>query len=209
MSAAFNATRFSFGSDLRAPPSATALSHAEIAGIEERARAEGREAGRREAEAAAQGRLATATERIEAALPALAAGLEARMAEIEAEAVRVALRVARTIAGDALAAHPLDAVATVAAEAFSHLRGVKHLAIRVHESLVEPVEAMTARMGRERGFEGRVIVLGEPDIEPGDARLEWADGGVLRERRQLEAQIARIGAELGLAAPTDTSPRIS
>jgi flagellar assembly protein FliH len=43
------------------------------------------------------------------------------------------------------------------------------------------------------GFTGRLVVLGDPDIAIGDARLEWADGGVVRDIRQLSADIdARI-----------------
>ena len=39
------------------------------------------------------------------------------------------------------------------------------------------------------GFTGRLVVLGDPDIAIGDARLEWADGGVVRDIRQLSADI--------------------
>ncbi len=46
------------------------------------------------------------------------------------------------------------------------------------------------RLAREHGFEGRLVVLGEPDMPPGDARLEWADGGVVRERARIEAALA-------------------
>ena len=50
---------------------------------------------------------------------------------------------------------------------------------------------MLKRLARERGFEGRIVVLGEPDIALGDARLEWADGGIVRERRRFESRDRR------------------
>ena len=45
------------------------------------------------------------------------------------------------------------------------------------------------RLAKERGFEGRLITLGEPDIAPGDVRLEWADGGVVRDRSRIEEAV--------------------
>jgi flagellar assembly protein FliH len=41
-----------------------------------------------------------------------------------------------------------------------------------------------------RGFEGRLVVLAEPDIGFGDCRVEWADGGLNRDRARIEAAIA-------------------
>ena len=48
---------------------------------------------------------------------------------------------------------------------------------------------LVKRLARERGFEGRLVVLGEPDLAPGDARMEWADGGVVRDRARIEAAV--------------------
>jgi flagellar assembly protein FliH len=93
--------------------------------------------------------------------------------------------------------------------ALRHLRGVPHLAVRVNDSLVEETEALLRRLARERGFEGRLVVLGEPDLALGDARIEWADGGIVRERARIEAAITQA---LGLdrldvsIEPTPTEP---
>jgi hypothetical protein len=38
----------------------------------------------------------------------------------------------------------------------------------------------------EKGFEGRLVILGEPEIVRGDCHIEWADGGILRDRKALE-----------------------
>ena len=40
-------------------------------------------------------------------------------------------------------------------------------------------------------------VLGEPDLALGDARIEWADGGVVRDRARIEAAVLDA---LGLSA---------
>ena len=72
---------------------------------------------------------------------------------------------------------------------FQHLRGVPHLVVRVNAALVEAVEAHVQRIARERGYEGRLVVMGEPDIAPGDGRIEWADGGIVREQAHIEAAV--------------------
>ena len=58
---------------------------------------------------------------------------------------------------------------------------------------------------RTRGFEGRLVVLAEPDIGFGDCRVEWADGGVTRDRDKTEATIAEIVRRY-IAARTPPEP---
>ena len=96
---------------------------------------------------------------------------------------------ARRIAGDALDAKPLATIGEAARTALQHLRGVPHLVVRVNDALVDEAEALMKSLARERGYEGRLGVLGEPDLLPGDARIEWADGGIVRDRTRIEASV--------------------
>ena len=36
------------------------------------------------------------------------------------------------------------------------------------------------------------MILAEPEIETGDCRIEWADGGVVLERAAIEAKINEL-----------------
>lgn len=194
-----NAKPFLFETDFRRPrPSADALRAAEAAAhAEAAALARGLQEGRVQAEAQVQGRLADAMTRLSLAAAGLLAQADAREAEREAQAVEIAVLVARKVAGDALDAAPLAGIGEAARAALQHLRGVPHLVVRVHESLVEAAEALVRRLARERGYEGRLVVLGDPETALGDARIEWADGGVVRERARIEAA---VGEALGLPA---------
>jgi hypothetical protein len=54
------------------------------------------------------------------------------------------------------------------------------------------------------------VVLAEPDIAEGDCRIEWADGGINRERGLADAAIGEavaryIGARRNLAGAHETS----
>ena len=202
--------RFLFDTDFRSPvampprdeaPDAEALAQARLR-AEEAAREAAREAaeaeayarglqeGRAQAEAQVQARLADALNRVATAAAGMIAGADDRDAAREAQALDFAVALGRKIAGAALDSHPVAAITEAAGRALQHLRGVPHLAIRVHDALVDETQGQVARLARERGYEGRLIVLGDPGMAPGDARIEWADGGVVRERAAIEAALA-------------------
>ncbi|MBX9930778.1 MAG: flagellar assembly protein FliH [Methylobacterium sp.] len=186
-----NARPFLFDTDFRRPDVGAAAEKEAAAAAEaaSQAHARGFQEGRAQAEHQVQARLADAITRLGLAAAGLLGQSDARDAEREAEAMAFAVALARRIAGDALDSRPLDAIAEAAREALQHLRGVPHLVMRVHESLLDDAEALVKRLARERGFEGRLVVLGEPDLAPGDARMEWADGGVVRDRARIEAAV--------------------
>lgn len=193
-----NARRFLFDTDFRRPEQSGAAvqAAAEIAEAAEQAHARGVQEGRAQAEAQAQARMADAITRLGLAAAGLLAQADARDAEREAQALEVAVMLARRIAGDALDAKPLAAIGEAARSALQHLRGVPHLVVRVGDALVDETEALVKSLARERGYEGRLVVLGEPDLMPGDARIEWADGGIVRDRSRIEAAVRDA---LGLA----------
>ena len=62
--------------------------------------------------------------------------------------MELALALARKLAGEALDDEPLAVIADAAAQAFQHLRGVPHLAVRVNDDLVEQVDALLAAAWR-------------------------------------------------------------
>src|SRR5215207_4574 len=190
------ASRFLFDNDFRRPGAAGSRAVAEA---EERGRAAGIAAGLAQAQTSLPARLAQAAERLAGEAGALLADAEARHARIEEEAVALALAFAQKIAGDALDADPLGPIADAARAALQHLRGVPHLAVRVNDALVEEVDAMLKRLARERGFEGRIVVLGEPDIALGDASSASDAGSRSRAaapRRKPKPQPDQIGTAM-------------
>jgi flagellar assembly protein FliH len=192
-----SATKFLFGTDFR-QPAPDAKHAAAVAEAESRGYMRGLADGQRQVEAEAQIRTAEAQAGVASAMESLAqavaillAGLDDHRGETEALAIDFALALGRKLAGDALAREPLSAIANAAAQTFQHLRGVPHLVVRVNDALIEAVDPMIQRMARERGFDGRIVTLGEPDIATGDVRLEWADGGVVRDQARIEQAVAQ------------------
>ncbi len=184
------ARRFLFGEDFRADPAPAADAPDPCAEAVATAYAEGVAAGRAEAAAETERRLAEALASVGSGLAAGLGRIEAAERAIETEAFGFFEALARALAGQALAEAPMAAFREAADTAFRHLRGVPHLAVRVPSALVEGADAMLGRMARERGYEGRVIVLGEDGLGPGDVRFEWADGGAQGDRQAVEDAVA-------------------
>ena len=105
------------------------------------------------------------------------------------------------LAPELIAREPLAEIAALAADCFRQLVAAPHVAVRVNEGLHERARDELdeiARAARLRRPPGR---LAEPDIAPGDCRIEWADGGVKRDRAAIEAAIAEAVGALRRGAP--------
>ena len=64
--------------------------------------------------------------------------------------------------------------------------------VRINDSLYEAARERIERLAKQSGFEGRLVILAEPEIATGDCRIEWADGGVVLERAAIEAKINEL-----------------
>lgn len=107
----------------------------------------------------------------------------------EKDAVSFAFLVARRLCSHLIARQPLAETIALVSECLGPLRRAPHLVIRVAERDVEALKAKVDPIIHEKGFDGRLVILGEPEIERGDCHIEWADGGIKRDRKALEAEI--------------------
>ncbi|WP_342360426.1 flagellar assembly protein FliH [Terrarubrum flagellatum] len=190
------AEKFIFGHDFgKAPKAPLAPSANERARVdnEERARekgfAQGVAEGRAQAQREFDQRLMKALESIATRAAELLASADELETAAASEVVTFALRFAEAAAGVAITHYPLAALEAAARDVFGQLRQAPHCVIRLHESLVEQANEALARIARERGFEGRLIVMGETDIARADFSLEWADGGMRRESAALRQKL--------------------
>jgi|SRR5581483_7686116 len=133
--------------------------------------------------AAALERVANAFNQIDQAMR----GIEARL---EAEAVEVAVAVARKLAPALTAREPFAEIAALATECFRHLVAAPHVVVRVNDMLYAATREKLDEIVHASGFEGRLVIMAEADIAPGDCRIEWADGGLKRDRAAIESAIA-------------------
>ena len=124
---------------------------------------------------AALGVIADAMDRLNRAL----AGIEARL---ETEAVQVAVAVAGKLAPELIAHQPLAEMAALATESFNHLVKTPHVVVHIGAEFYEAAKIKLDEIAQARGFEGRLVLLPNSAMVAGDCRIEWADGGVARDR---------------------------
>ena len=138
------------------------------------------------------------TIRLSACLDSILARLEIatiEMRRLEENARKEALAFAKIfaakIAGRMIENAPMQPIEATARAIFNDLRGSPHIAIRVAPSLVDTCKTRIALLMRENGLEAKLFVFPDPDIASGDCRIEWADGGIVRDRAKLEDLIDR------------------
>lgn len=189
--------KFLFDTDFSAPdrreraPTAAEVAQ-KVAAAEARAYRDGFDAGQREAKAESDRRAALALEQIKITLQGIAAsfgGIEARM---ETEAVDVAVAVARKLCRELIVAEPLAEIEGLVRDCFAHLVSTPHLVVRINDALYESAHQRIENMAKQSGFQGRLVILAEPEIAIGDCRIEWADGGVVLERTAIDTKISEL-----------------
>lgn len=190
--------KFLFDVDFAAPDrsrekAATAAEIAEkVAAAEARAYRSGFDAAQREARVDSDRRAAAALDDIAAALGGIAGRFAAIEARMETEAVDVAVAVARKLCSALIAAEPLVDILALVGDCFKHLVATPHLVVRLNNDLYDAARERIETLARNSGFQGRLVVLAEPDVAGGDCKIEWADGGVLLERAAIETKIGEL-----------------
>lgn len=190
--------KFLFDHDFAAPDvakerAASAVEVAQqIAEAEARAYRAGFDAARNEAKAESDRRAALALEEIGISIRAIAGRFSTIEERMETEAVDVALAVARKICTELVAAEPLTEMMALVSNCFRHLTSTPHIVVRINDALYDAAREQIEQLARRSGFEGKLVILAEPEIATGDCRIEWADGGVTLDRATTEAKINEL-----------------
>lgn len=86
------------------------------------------------------------------------------------------------------------------------------MVLRVHDTLLDEVIKRLPQIKEQEAFNGKLIVIADETIHPGDCKIEWADGGLERLgntlSQRLDDAMTRIIATLN-ANKDSNSERIS
>ncbi len=217
-----NPSKFLFNRDFSAPEEPKAVAPAEpeipmmpvsdherlLAEVRAQAFEEGRARAAQEHVDAQETRLTEEVARLVDAVGTVLGGLEEHQVAQEKDATSLAFLIARRLCAHLIARQPLAETIALVTQCLGPLRRAPHLVIRVAEKDVEGLKKRVDPIIHEKGFEGRLVILGEPEIVRGDCHIEWADGGILRDRKALERQIdASIRAYLQARADSAKAHR--
>jgi len=192
--------RFTFDLDLgqrtipSAPPAPTVpeeLVAQLVAQAREDAYAEGLAAGERNAASMAAQTLAAAAGTLATQTAEMVAALDDATTAAKREAVELAASIGRKLALHLLARHPTVELEALIAECMQSLGGVPHLVVRCHPAIADEIRDIATAHMHTSGFSGRLIVMGDPDVRLGDGKLEWVDGGLVRDIGEISKDIDR------------------
>jgi flagellar assembly protein FliH len=179
--------------DGRARSPRARVSAAEHAAAVKEAEAEGHRRGFTEATTEAlakiEHRTAIAAEKVAEAMDGISAELKTLEARLEAEAVEVALAVSRQLAPGLIAREPIAEIERLVSDILAQVRSAPHVVVRLASNLVQSASGRLMKLAETRGYTGRLVLLPEPGLAADDCRIEWADGGVTRQRAAIEARI--------------------
>lgn len=112
--------------------------------------------------------------------------------EQRSETPKLALAIARKVAGEALDENPLPAVQAVALETLSRLIGEPRIVITVHESLAATLEEQLVARFAENKDPGEITIRPDPDMDSSDCRIDWLSGSAERDTEKLWRDIEEI-----------------
>jgi flagellar assembly protein FliH len=180
-----------FAASNRSPNAVPLAEHnTKLAEAETRGYANGFAAAQAEALADVTRRLSLALEAISQELKTITQGLAGVEGRLEAEAVEVATAVARKLAPELIQREPLTEITTLVTDCLRHLNAAPHVVIRVSEGIFPQARERLDGIARDLGFAGRLVIMAEANMGNDDCRVEWADGGLVRDRAATEKTIA-------------------
>lgn len=174
-----------------------------VAQAREEAYIEGLAAGERNATSNAAQTLAAAAGTLATQTAEMAAALDDATMQSRREAIELAASIGRKLALHLLARYPTTELDALIAECMQSLSGVPHLVIRCHPDIADGIRDIATGHMHTSGFSGRLVVMGDPDLRLGDGRLEWVDGGLVRDIGSVSKDIdRRIAAFLNARSGT-------
>jgi flagellar assembly protein FliH len=151
------------------------------------------------AEGVAQGRAETITDterRVAAGLNAIGSHLGVIDSQVRAVAdglaqntVALSLAIARQLFPALLRRGGAGEIEALLVQCLETLRAEPWFTIRVPAEQVDALTERVQAVAAERGYQGRLTVVGDADLKLGDCRIEWAQGGMIRDREQIWAAI--------------------
>ncbi|WP_068315350.1 FliH/SctL family protein [Polycladidibacter hongkongensis] len=200
-------TRFLFETDFATPADVRAMEREEVApepvitlgehkaalaAAEAAAFERGLAQAQEQAQSVQQMESQLAQQRREDVLRDVLAKLDGALAQQEKRAVRLGLMAAHKFCQKLIAREPLGEVKAVLADCLAPLRKTPSMVIEVpladSAALEEELDALMTR----GGFEGRIKVVGSETAQRGDFRIEWPEGGIIREQSALARQLDEV-----------------
>ena len=168
----------------------TETSEVELAEVREQSYEEGRRAGEEAMRKSIDADIAAALEALCKGAQAAHDNFAQTTREIENRTVQLAIAAANKLAGELIACEPTASLEALFQDTIANLRSEPHVALHVPDSLVSEVEPRVLGIADAHGFEGKLVVSGDSNMEHGDCRIEWADGGASKSIEDVRQAVS-------------------
>lgn len=157
--------------------------------------ADGVDAGRREALAATAERTAAVLGRLADTLAGLGSELVPDPTRTTRDVGAVAMAVCRRLLPEAYRAAAVTAVGELVSLVLPRVALVPQLRLWVAPAIEAEISRSIAALPARLAFAGELTVAADQALAPGDCRIDWARGGVIRDLDQLWREVDRVMAE--------------
>jgi len=87
---------------------------------------------------------------------------------------------------------PEDEIAEALHVALHQAIGEPRVVVKTPTALAKSIEQRTVEIAAEQGFEGRIQIAGDSELNGADCRIEWRGGGVERSHSIIENALADL-----------------
>ncbi len=178
------------------------------------ARAEGMEAGHAEAMRSIERRTGENMAQIAQRLAEAATQREASLQEIERNAVSLCIGLMRRLFPEFQRRHGSGEIEELVRESLRVMVDEPRVVVRLSDENLDMLQERIKSAATAAGFAGKIVLVSDDQVAPGDCAIEWADGGTERNGDRLwaeiDAAIRRLtDANNADAAASDAAPETS
>jgi flagellar assembly protein FliH len=171
------------------PPPAPTFSEEELAAAVEEARktalAEGQAKGKAEATAQTERQTAAALTAIGTQFAKIDGEVQAAAGMLRETTLDLSLAMVRRLFPEFARQHGLEEVKELLGRCLDTLRTEPRFTVKVASDQAETLKGEVEALAQSRGFEGRIVVAAEESLKPGDCRIEWSQGGMIRSADEI------------------------
>jgi len=194
------------------PPPPPSFSEAEleaaVAGARKTALAEGQAKGKADATTQTERQTATALAAIAGHFAKIDGEVQAATGALRETTIELSLAMVRRLFPEFARQHGLEEVKELLGRCLDTLRTEPRFTVRVASGQAEALRAEVETLAQARGFEGRIVVAADESLKAGDCRIEWSQGGMIRDAGEIWKAI-EAAIEQALITSEDTSAPVA
>jgi flagellar assembly protein FliH len=191
------------------PPPAPTFSEEELEAAVAEARktalAEGQAKGKADATAQNERQTAAALNTIGQHFAKIDGEVKAATEQLRETSLELSVAIVRRLFPEFARQHGLEEVKELLGRCLDNLRSEPRFTVKVASDQAEALKNEVEALAQSRGFEGRIMVAADESLKPGDCRIEWSQGGMIRSADEIWKAIEAAMEQALISNEDDTA----